>query len=48
MQYSGYHKGFRTEVVKSAVNAYDKMVEKNEAGEESLYNVQTKRMERGR
>ena len=31
MQYSGYHKKFRTEVVTSALNAYDKMMEKDEA-----------------
>ena len=28
MQYSGYHRRFRTEVVMSALNAYDKMVER--------------------
>ena len=33
MQYSGYHKRFRTEIVKSALNDYDKMVEKDGAGE---------------
>ena len=34
MQYSGYSKKCRTEVVKSALNAFNKMVEKDEAGEE--------------
>ena len=41
MQYSMYHKRFRTEVVKSALNAYVKMVEKDEAGEEPRYNWRT-------
>ena len=37
MQFSGYNKKFRTQVVKSALKAYDKMVEKDEQGEEPLY-----------
>ena len=37
MQYSGYHRRFRTEVVRSALNAYDKMVERDEEGVEPLY-----------
>ena len=37
MQYSGYHRRFRTEVVMSALNAYDKMVERDEEGVEPLY-----------
>ena len=37
MQYSGYHRRFRTEVVMSALNAYDKMVKRDEEGVEPLY-----------
>ena len=37
MQYSGYSKKFRTEVVRSALCAYDKMREKDESGEEPMY-----------
>ena len=37
MQFSGYTEMFRAQVVKSALCAYDKMVEKDERGEEPLY-----------
>ena len=37
MQYSGHSKRMRKQVVKSALNAYDRMIEKDERGEEPLY-----------
>ena len=37
MQYSGHSKTMRKQVVKSALNAYDRMIEKEERGEEPLY-----------
>ena len=36
IQYSGYNKRFRTEVVRLALCAYDKMREKDESGEEPM------------
>ena len=44
MQFSGYHKTFRTQVVKSALSAYDAMVKKDEQGEEPLYRPREWRM----
>ena len=37
MQFSGYTETFRAQVVRSALCAYDKMVEKDGRGEEPLY-----------
>ena len=37
MQYSGYSKRFRTEVVRSALHAFDRMLEKDKDGEVPLY-----------
>ena len=37
MQYSGYTEAFRTQVDRSALHAYDLMVEKDERAEEPLY-----------
>ena len=37
MQFSGYQERFREEVVKSALDAYDKMVDKDQQGEEPMY-----------
>ena len=49
MQFSGYDKRFRTQVVRSALNAYDKMVEKDANGEEPMYRPRSwKRIERAK
>ena len=49
MQFSGYDKRFRTQVVRSAVSAYDKMIEKDMNGEEPLYRPRNwKRVERAK
>ena len=49
MQFSGYDKRFRTQVVRSALNAYDKMVEKDANGEEPMYRPRSwKRVERAK
>ena len=37
MQYSGYNKQFRYEVLMSALNAFEKMKERDEKGEQPLY-----------
>ena len=37
MQFSGYSEAFRSQVVKSALNAYDLMLGKDQRGEEPLY-----------
>ena len=37
MQFSGYTETFRAQVVRSALCAYDKMIEKDERGEELIY-----------
>ena len=47
MQLSGYGQNFRAQVVKSALNAYDKIIEKDENNIEPLYrNRNYKRIER--
>ena len=47
MQLSGYGQNFRAQVVKSALNAYDKIIEKDENNIEPLYrNRNYKRSER--
>ena len=49
MQFSGYDKRFRTQVVQSALSAYDKMLEKDAKGEEPLYRPRDwKRVERAK
>ena len=37
MQYSGYDREFRAQVVESAVKAYERILEKDRRGEEPLY-----------
>ena len=37
MQFSGYQESFREEVVKSALDAYDSMIDKDQQGEEPMY-----------
>ena len=37
MQYSGYNETYRAQVVKSALHAYDTMLDKDQRGEEPLY-----------
>ena len=37
LQYSGYDRKFRTEVVKSALNAYNRLIELDASGETPLY-----------
>ena len=39
MQFSGYRKEFRAEVVESALKAYDMMTERDATGEEPLYST---------
>ena len=47
MQFSGHNKEMRAQIVKSALNAYAKMREKDERGEEPLYRTrQWKKEER--
>ena len=37
IQYSGYNETYRAQVVKSALNAYDLILDKDQRGEEPLY-----------
>lgn len=37
LQYSGYNQKFRTEVVRSALKAYNRMIELDASGEQPLY-----------
>ena len=47
LQYSGYDQKFRTEVVKSALAAYNRMIELDASGEQPLYRPRTwKQLER--
>ena len=49
LQYSGYDQKFRTEVVRSAINAYNRMVELDASGEQPLYRPREwRRLERAR
>ena len=47
MQFSGYQESFRGQVVKSALDAYDKMIARDQQGEEPMYRPRNwKRVER--
>ena len=49
MQFSGYQESFREEVVKSALDAYDKMIDKDQQGEEPMYRTRDwKKVERAK
>ena len=37
MQFSGYNREFRAQIVESAMKGFDKMLEKDKSGEEPLY-----------
>ena len=47
LKYSGYDQRFRTEVVRSALKAYNRMIELDASGEQPLYRLREyKRLER--
>ena len=49
MQFSGYPERFREEVVKSALDAYDRMMDKDQQGEEPMYRTRDwKKVERAK
>ena len=44
MQFSGYPESFREEVVKSAMDAYERMIDKDQQGEEPMYRMRDWKM----